>query len=101
MGRMVYENAPVIRIDDWTLAHLQTVIVTKLRRDESFTFSWEAGTVEGEETSGAGTVWISRASALYFAFDGERPQALNKRWLVSLANAANGSGGLRVTDEPA
>lgn len=104
MGQLIYGVSPAVRIDDWALRHLQTVILTKLRRDESFSFSWDAEPgIEGgaDEPGGApGTIWISRASSLYFRFDGERSGALNKRWLVTLAEAANGSGGLRLLPEP-
>jgi hypothetical protein len=104
MGQLFYGVSPAIRIDDWALRHLQTVILTKLRRDESFSFSWdgEAG-IEGDAGdpgAAPGTIWVSRASSLYFQFDGDRSGPLNKRWLVALAEAANGSGGLRLLPEP-
>ena len=104
MGQLFYGVSPAIRIDDWALRHLQTVILTKLRRDESFSFSWdgEAGIEGGTDEPGSvpGTIWVSRASSLYFRFDGDRSGPLNKRWLVNLAEAANGSGGLRLLPEP-
>lgn len=105
MGHLIYDNSATLRIDDWSLAHLQTVIITKLRRDEAFALSWDAepGVTEitaGDRVSAAGTIWLSRGSSLHFSFEGERPQRLNPRWLVALANAANGNGGLRLVAEP-
>jgi len=107
MGQLLYGNAPAIRIDDWALAHLQAVIITKLRRDEAFTFSWAdedgiAGVVSGGKLAKAspGMIWISRSSALYFSFDTDRDRPLNRRWLVDLVDLANGSGGLRLLPEP-
>lgn len=101
MGHLNYGGAPAIQIDDWALEHLQTVMITKLRRDETFSFSWDGEPgIGGIESGGPGTIWISRSSQLYFSYDGERSRSLNKRWLVSLANTANGSGGLRLVPEP-
>ena len=39
MGALVYETM-VIPFEDRLLAHLQIVIVNKLRRGESFVMSW-------------------------------------------------------------
>lgn len=104
MGQLIYGTGPSIHIDDWALAHLQTVIITKLRRDEAFSFSWadEAGIggVDGAPSGAPGMIWISRSSSLYFRFDAERSRPLNRRWLVGLADAANGNGGLRLVAEP-
>lgn len=105
MGQLFYGTSPAIQIDDWGLRHLQTVILTKLRRDEAFSFSWDGepgigGGKAGDPASSPGTIWVSRSSSLYFRFDDERTAPLNKRWLVQLAEAANGSGGLRLLPEP-
>jgi hypothetical protein len=40
MGKLIYGIAPAIEIEDRGLRHLQLAIMTKLRRDERFTFSW-------------------------------------------------------------
>jgi hypothetical protein len=101
MGQLFYGVSPAIQIDDWALRHLQAVILTKLRRDETLSFGWDA--TPGPEdlaSSTPGTIWISRSSSLYFRFDAEPDRPLNKRWLVKLADAANSSGGLRLVPEP-
>ncbi len=105
MGYLIYGVAPAIEIDDWGLQHLQAVIITKIRRDESFSFSWDdEPDVAGDETSPGpgthGTVWISKSSSLYFSFNGPRDRPLNKKWLAQLAHAAGGTTGLRLLPEP-
>jgi hypothetical protein len=40
MRKLIYGIAPAIEIEDRGLRHLQVAIMTKLRRDERFTFSW-------------------------------------------------------------
>lgn len=106
MGHLIYGVAPAINIDDWALEHLRTVIVTKLRRDESFSFSWDnEAQVHGDDALDVpglhGTVWISKGASLYFSFDDKRDRPLNRRWLEELASAANSSAGLRLVPEPA
>lgn len=105
MGHLIYGVAPAIAIDDWALEHLRFVIVTKLRRDESFSFNWEnEPDVDGDVTRASpgvyGTVWISKSSSLYFSFDKPRAHDLNRHWLDALARAANSSSGLRLVPEP-
>lgn len=107
MGHLIYGVAPAINIDDRALQHLRAVIVTKLRRDESFMFTWGSepdthgdDALEGNEGQ-HGSVWISRASSLYFSFDAPPASDLNRRWLTVLNEAANSATGLRVIPEPA
>lgn len=105
MGHMIYGVAPAIRIEDRALAHLRTVIVTKLRRNESFSFNWDdEPDVDGDDATRApglhGTVWISKSSSLYFSFDGDPDISLNRKWLELLAASANSAGGLRLLPEP-
>jgi hypothetical protein len=40
MGRLTYDSHFSVDFDDRTLAHLQLVIVAKLRRNEAFFLSW-------------------------------------------------------------
>ena len=40
MGTMTYDSKLVATFDDRVLAHLQVVIWAKLRRGESFSFTW-------------------------------------------------------------
>ena len=105
MGHLIYGVAPAIRIDDRALEHLRTVIVTKLRRNESFSFNWEdepdVGGDDALEKRGIyGTVWVSKSSSLYFSFDTPPGQPLNRKWIATLMDAANSTSGLRLVPEP-
>lgn len=105
MGHLIYGVAPAIKIDDWALEHLRFVIITKLRRDESFSFNWDdEPDVDGDETRERGglhgAVWISRSSSLYFSFDRPIDRPLNRAWLAALSAAASSNEGLRVVPEP-
>jgi hypothetical protein len=105
MGHLIYGVAPAIRIEDRDLRHLQAVIVTKLRRNESFSFSWDAETIVGEdpaipEDGHHGTVWISPSASLYFSYDRVQDGPLNMAWLQALSAAASGNSGLRLLPEP-
>lgn len=105
MGHLIYGVAPAINIDDRTLQHLRAIIVTKLRRNESFVFTWgDEPDVHGDDAmkSGGqyGSVWISSASSLYFSFDAQPDGDLNKQWLQQLADIAGSTTGLRPLPEP-
>lgn len=41
MGRFTYDSSVSADFDDRELAHLQAVIVAKIRRGERFTFTWK------------------------------------------------------------
>jgi hypothetical protein len=106
MGSLIYGVAPAIEISDRALRHLQVVIVAKLRRQESFQFSWDGEPdVPGDESAPHngrhGSVWISQGSSLYFSFDASLTEPLNREWIELLTRAASSPGGLRVLPEPA
>lgn len=106
MGSMIYGVAPAIEIEDRALKHLQAVIISKLRRGETFAFNWDNEVVGGEEVETPegvrhGSVWISTSSLLYFSYTGTRNVPLNRDWLELLTRAANSPEGLRALPEPA
>lgn len=98
MGTLHYDNRLAIPLDDRALAHLKIVVLTKLRRNESFAFSWENPPSNG---SGRHTVWIHPAVSLHFEFLGSRQPEINRAWLEQLAELANRSLGVHITPEPA
>lgn len=105
MGHLIYGVAPAIQIDDWGLLHLQAVILTKIRRNESFSFNWDdEPRVGGDDASVApaqhGSVWISKSSSLYFSYEGPRDRPLNHAWIAALSQAASSNSGLRLVPEP-
>jgi len=98
LGTLIYgPTAKEIRIDDRALAHLQVVIIAKLRRGESFAFTWEK---PAEDGSGHTTVWMHPRMAVEFAFLGSRRIPLNRAWVEDLMGTANTSSGLELVAEP-
>jgi hypothetical protein len=69
----------------------------KLRRAESFFFSWN-----DEPTAGTGrsAIWVDASIPLYFRYSGSRPPALNKAWLEEMAISAGSNQGLMLLEEP-
>jgi hypothetical protein len=95
MGTLVYDGTP-LDFEDRLLAHLQIVIVQKLRHDEGFTMSWLRSLSIGD---GRTSIWLDRTISLRFEFDGSRSPSINRDWLRQLQESANGSTGLVVTGE--
>ena len=77
--------------------HLQIVITAKLRRRESFIFSWSTSANEG---SGRSTIWLDPSSTVMFRYSGSRVPVINRAWIEQLAASANSPGGLFFTPEP-
>lgn len=98
MGRFIYDGAVKIEFEDRLLAHLQLVIGTKLRRGETFFFTWrEDASVGGGRTS----VWMRPQASLVYKYYGSRRPSINVAWIEVLAHAANSPTGLYVVPEPA
>lgn len=95
MGKLVYAGRE-IEIDDRSLAHLKIVMLTKLRRNESFAFNHNNSVEEG---SGRVTLWIHPSQPLEFRFYGNRRPEFNREWVESLLQAANSPDGLRLLPE--
>lgn len=98
MGVLIYSGSTRAVIDDRVLGHLQVVIVTKLRRNEAFAFTWI--TADGDAPRRR-TVWLHPGVALEFQFDSVDLPELNRAWISDLAATATGSGGLVIVPEPA
>jgi hypothetical protein len=97
MGKLLYdsEERPIV-LDDRTLAHLKIVIITKLRRMESFTVSWKH---PDNQPAGRSTIWVHPSIPLQFVFDDAEPPTINQRWIHELMQSANTSGGISLVDE--
>jgi hypothetical protein len=93
MGMLIYNGRMSLPLDDRTLAHIQAVVVNKLRRRESFAFT---AAVDGGEV----VSWIGASTPLQFVFSGNRRPMLNRAWLEVLAEAASSNGGLVILPEP-
>ena len=95
MGSLTYDRV-VVEIDDRTLAHLQLVIVQKLRRGESFLLSWQDSAAVG---SGRSSIWLNPAIPLYFKYAGGHAATLNRQWIEDLGRSANSAQGLVIVSE--
>ena len=97
MGTLTYDVDHKLDIDDRTLAHLQIVIGTKLRRGESFNFTWVKDPADG---SGRTTIWLDPAISITYDFLGSKQPAINRAWIEALMHAANSTTGLAILPEP-
>lgn len=97
MGKFIYEGSHKVDFDDRVLAHLQVVIGNKLRRGESFHFSWKDDPSIGD---GRTTVWVHPRATLVYKYYGGRRPALNRTWIDALSDTANSPGGLYLVPEP-
>jgi hypothetical protein len=98
MGKLLYGDSGIeIEFDDRALTHLQIVIGAKLRRGESFFFSWKDDPAIGD---GRSSIWMDSAIPLYFKFFGGKMPTLNREWLEILTSSANSGQGLIFSEEP-
>ena len=96
MGSFYYDGKETpITVDDRALAHLKAVMLTKLRRNESFAVSWA-----NEDGHGRNTIWVNPAVPLRFSFDAPTSPELDPEWLVQLAEEAV-LGGISFTAKSA
>ncbi|HWH97670.1 MAG TPA: hypothetical protein VNS80_04820 [Pseudolysinimonas sp.] len=95
MGSLHYGSPPAtFELDDRVLAHVELVMLAKLRRNESF-----ALTVD-EPKGGRSTIWINASSTLRFEFTAATDD-INRAWLDELIDSANTTTGMRILPEPA
>ena len=98
MGHLVYgDGSYEVAVDDRALAHLQIVIGAKLRRQESFFFSWE----DDDHSGGHSSIWLNPFIPLRFSFEAGEAIQINREWLEILTLAANSTGVLRFVAEAA
>jgi hypothetical protein len=98
MGHLIYGHSEVVfDFDDRTLAHLQVVIGSKLRRDENFFMSWHDSFDSG---GGRSSLWIDTSIPLVFKYTSRRAEKINPEWLELLGRTAGSTSGLQILDEP-
>ncbi|WP_104080903.1 ATP-dependent DNA ligase [Cryobacterium sp. Y11] len=98
MGKFIYGTpSSSIECDDRVLAHLKVVVLAKMSRGESSTFSWEYSAAAG---SGHSSIWIHPTIPLQFDFFGSKEPRLNRAWVEELVHLSNTPAGLRVTPQP-
>jgi hypothetical protein len=94
VGQLLYGTPPVaFDLDDRTLAHVEVVVLAKLRRNESFACSFAT------EPDGRSAIWLNPSSTLQFVFDTVVTD-INREWLDLLIDTANAPAGLRIIPEP-
>ena len=98
MGKFTYDGIVKVDFEDRLLAHLQLVIGAKMRRGESFHFTWKDDVTIGD---GRTTVWIHPQCSMVYKFYGSRKPAINPAWIAALMYTANSTSGLHVVPEPA
>ncbi|WAC51461.1 ATP-dependent DNA ligase [Frigoribacterium sp. SL97] len=97
MGKLAYDRSLTIDFDDRTLAHLQIVIGMKMRRGESFYFSWKDDHQVGD---GRTSIWLHPTIPLVYKYYGSRSPAINPAWIHALEVSANTNAGLQIVPEP-
>ena len=98
VGSLIYGHAGIeISFDDRLLAHLEAVFNAKLRRRESFLFSWRDDPAVGD---GRSSLWVDNGIPFYFRFSGSRVPALDREWLEELVLLAGSTRGLALGDDP-
>lgn len=97
MGTLSYDVVLNADFDDRILAHLQIVIGAKLRRGESFFFSWKDDNRSGD---GRTSIWLQPTIPLSFKYFGSRLPSINRLWIEALMMTANSPNGLHIAAEP-
>jgi hypothetical protein len=89
MGTLTYNSSLTVDFDDRLLLHLQVVISAKLRRDESFVFSWS----KPESIGGRTSIWIDRHIPLAFDYVDSSMPGLNRQWIEDLTKTTHNANG--------
>ncbi|GAA1831582.1 hypothetical protein [Agromyces salentinus] len=97
MGTLYYgDSGTPIGIEDRALAHLKVAVITKLRRGESFTLSWQH---TEDQPRGRSTLWVHATIPLRFVFDEPEAPELSRKWIEELMRSANTTGGILLVPE--
>lgn len=97
MGTLVYgPQRREISFDDRFVAHLEVAMLSKLRRQEPFAFTWKDALADGSVRH---TIWVYPSIPLEFVFDDDLAGPLNRAWIEELMKSAN-RGNLQVRPEP-
>lgn len=94
MGTLNYgATGEAIEMPDRILAHLKVLVSTKLRRNESFSLSWDRLIDGAVERS---TIWLHCSIPLQFKMNAEAAKQLDRGYLQQLADQANSSAGVVI-----
>ncbi|WP_350349053.1 ATP-dependent DNA ligase [Agromyces sp. G08B096] len=92
MGKLIY-GARKIDVPDRPLAHLQAVMVDKLRRGETFSLTLSA---DGAQK----TMIFGPSVQVMFEYASNRTPRLNRNWLKRLSEVGYAGDGLQLVAEP-
>jgi hypothetical protein len=96
MGRLIYGARGLhIEMDDRLLAHLQVVVVSKVRRNEGFVLSWSETASEG---SGRRSIWVHPYLELLFEYAGSRRIELDPKLAEDMIAKAGTNSGLDIAE---
>ncbi|TFD49828.1 ATP-dependent DNA ligase [Cryobacterium frigoriphilum] len=98
MGKLTYNSHITAHFDDRVLAHLQLVVGAKLRRGESFYFSW---TVDPDLGGGRNSIWMNPSIPMSYSYVENVSTTYNRDWIEALSESANSTVGLQLVPEPA
>ena len=93
MGFLVYDTTRAIVVEDRVLAHLQVVIIDKLRRAENFGLNLRS-------ENHIVMMWVTRSARLQFVYEGNRRPRINDAWVELMASEAGLTGSLQLLPEP-
>jgi hypothetical protein len=91
MGTLRYDGQWV-EFDDELLTHLQIVIISKLRKGESFLMTWRDPAERGD---GRSSIWLHPTHSVTFHISDAAP--VDAAWVEQLTRSANSPEGLVVT----
>jgi hypothetical protein len=95
VGILKYDGMSV-DFDDRLLAHVQTVVVQKVRRQEPFLLTWQ----DSDDLGGGRTsIWIHQFAHMTFHFASNSDPKIDRAWLEKLMGSANSPRGMFVSDE--
>ena len=84
-----------IEVEDRLLAHVQAVIISKVRRNEGFVLNWTEAPAEG---SGRRSIWIHPYLELVFEYNGSKRPELDPKQAEEMMGRAGTTAGLDLTD---
>jgi hypothetical protein len=95
MGKLTYGALQrEIVMGDVLLAHVEVVVLSRLRRNNAFALRWTE-TVEGRSDVRR-TIWIHQGADLYFEYDTAEQGELDRDMLDRLAKAADSNTGINL-----
>ncbi|HEY8590819.1 MAG TPA: hypothetical protein VIL55_14835 [Naasia sp.] len=96
MGAFFYDRWRY-EFEDRALAHLRHVLITRLRRGESFELSWN---IPIEAGSGRQSLWMHPNVPLRFTFDDAHIHPISRAWIDALMGSSFTTAGLQFVPEP-